>query len=336
MDTPSLSSIEGFSWQDLDLDGIQDTNEPVLEDVSVFLDSNDNGLLDTNEPKTVTDTTGHYEFKDVLTGVYDVRVDVSDEVTVTLPKTDTPHIPFTGLEVNNQGLVGLNTTNRVGHPTGLFGNAYYYLVSPDFGDINPDSPGAIQGEEAITGFTNVTEALADNEYTPEDLNVKFDALNLGDDIRGEDWFAVGDTEIRYYTGEDLTIQIDGEDIISASVDRFTLVIDYNIENPGIDNISGWVDIGSLEDISQDSSPKAQAIAGALLRDIDDQDVTFVFDSIQPATQVDFVGNGVTGAFFESGDVSFAFADTNIVSDSGYQLIVEPGEALTDINFGLTV
>ncbi|WP_052055923.1 SdrD B-like domain-containing protein [Myxosarcina sp. GI1] len=338
---PSSSNIEGFSWQDLNRDGVIDNNEPVLEGVTVYLDSNANGSLDTDETQTVTDSNGRYEFNDLVTGLYQVRAENLDQFEVISPSTDTPTIPFTGLTEDNRGLIAYSTIDNIGHSEPIPGltdsYAFYYLASPEFNGVNPDSIGAVQGIEPAVGFNNLTEALADNNLTLEDLNVKVSELSLGDDVLGEDWFAEDNLEIRYYTGGNLTLQIDGEDALVAPIERFTLILEYNnIENSSTNDYSGWVDLGSLENISQDSSGSVQTIVEALLTDINERDTNFLFNTLQTSAQANFaVGNEVFGSFYELDDVAFTFADTPVVGDSAYRLIAKPGETYSDINFGLS-
>ena len=62
-------TITGFVFQDTDGKGIPDT--------TVYLDLNDNGRRDGNEPKGVTDSEGKYPFEHLVHRTYDVRVDLS-------------------------------------------------------------------------------------------------------------------------------------------------------------------------------------------------------------------------------------------------------------------
>ena len=54
--------IRGSKWHDLDGDGIFDEGEPGLEGWTIYLDQNQNGLLDEGELSTVTDENGNYAF----------------------------------------------------------------------------------------------------------------------------------------------------------------------------------------------------------------------------------------------------------------------------------
>ncbi|MGB6042612.1 MAG: SdrD B-like domain-containing protein, partial [Pirellulales bacterium] len=65
--------IGGIKYHDLNGNGTQQAGEPNLEGWTVFIDSNDNGLLDPLEPTSVTDQFGRYEFVGLATGTYIIR-----------------------------------------------------------------------------------------------------------------------------------------------------------------------------------------------------------------------------------------------------------------------
>ncbi|NER36907.1 MAG: VWA domain-containing protein [Oscillatoria sp. SIO1A7] len=59
--------------------------EPVLPNVTIYLDLNDNGALDASEPSQVTDVDGLYQFTDLAPGDYVVREVVEPGFTQTAP-----------------------------------------------------------------------------------------------------------------------------------------------------------------------------------------------------------------------------------------------------------
>ncbi len=78
-------SIEGLVFNDLDGNGLRDVDaatglptEPGLEGWTIFLDSNNNQVLDSGEQSTVSDSTGTYRFLSLAPGNY--------EVTLQLPE----------------------------------------------------------------------------------------------------------------------------------------------------------------------------------------------------------------------------------------------------------
>jgi RHS repeat-associated protein len=88
-------TIKGSKWEDIDGDGERDELESGLGGVTVYLDSNDNGILDINEPFQVTaeddpntpdiDETGQYEFNNLPAGTYIVREVVPNGYVQTAP-----------------------------------------------------------------------------------------------------------------------------------------------------------------------------------------------------------------------------------------------------------
>ena len=73
--------IGNFIWLDLNCDGIQDDNEPGLEDIRVKAKwsgpNDDRGDGDDVEYRTDTNHNGHYKFEDLQDGEY--RIYVKDE-----------------------------------------------------------------------------------------------------------------------------------------------------------------------------------------------------------------------------------------------------------------
>ena len=65
--------IEGSLFNDANHNGTQDPGEGGLANWTVYLDTNHNGLMDAGEPRTNTDSLGHYRFSDLRPGTYWVR-----------------------------------------------------------------------------------------------------------------------------------------------------------------------------------------------------------------------------------------------------------------------
>jgi len=65
-------SLQGVVWQDDDGEGDRDPDESGLAGWTVYLDLNQNQVLDPGEPTQITDTAGNYEFTELATGTYTV------------------------------------------------------------------------------------------------------------------------------------------------------------------------------------------------------------------------------------------------------------------------
>ena len=80
----NLDSGTGGSGE-VDGGGSQSVLEPGIEGVNIYLDLNNNGELDTDEPVRVTDADGQYSFTDLEPGSYIVREVVPAGFTQTAP-----------------------------------------------------------------------------------------------------------------------------------------------------------------------------------------------------------------------------------------------------------
>ncbi|MFO0941496.1 MAG: tandem-95 repeat protein [Pirellulales bacterium] len=128
-------SVKGTVWNDLNGDGDRAVDastglptEPGLEGWTVFVDANVNGLLDTDELSTTSDSQGDYQFPSIAEGTYDI-VEVmpsgswsvspgySNPQTVTVFANETTNgIDFANFTVLNGGILGTiwNDLNRDG------------------------------------------------------------------------------------------------------------------------------------------------------------------------------------------------------------------------------
>jgi subtilisin-like proprotein convertase family protein len=97
-------SIGGQKFNDIDADGVKDGGEPGLADWTIFIDGNDNGVLDLDATITVTSD--------------DVPLDITDFSTVT------SEIVFDGLS----SILDVNLTLDITHS--FVGDLDVYLISP--------------------------------------------------------------------------------------------------------------------------------------------------------------------------------------------------------------
>jgi RHS repeat-associated protein len=135
---------------------IEQIAEPGLAGVSVYLDANNNGVLDPGEPVQVTaeddpnttdiDETGKYKFTNLLPSTYTVREIVPQGFTQTFPSTQSHTVTLDAGEVvenidfGNARVGTVNVAPRiVSNPitTGYIGVPYQYQVAAR--DANGDS-----------------------------------------------------------------------------------------------------------------------------------------------------------------------------------------------------
>ncbi|MEG3937315.1 SdrD B-like domain-containing protein [Microcoleus sp. S36b_A3] len=70
--TPN-SNITGCKFEDFNLNGYRDGNEPAISGVTIAIDTNNNGVLDAGEPTSITDQFGRFAFTNLSPGNYSVR-----------------------------------------------------------------------------------------------------------------------------------------------------------------------------------------------------------------------------------------------------------------------
>ncbi len=66
------AQIHGTKWNDVNANGMWDESESALEGWTIFLDEDNDGVLDAGELSTTTDSTGYYEFTALIPGTYTV------------------------------------------------------------------------------------------------------------------------------------------------------------------------------------------------------------------------------------------------------------------------
>ncbi len=188
--------------------------------------------------------------------------------------------------------------------------AYYYLASRDY--VDAGSSYGLKGVGPLDGFTNFSTALGNSGFTVSDLNLRWDVFTLGTDTEGVEWSVSGDTETRHYSGGAFTMYLNDELMLSAPATTATLVIDYNdASTPNDDIISGNTAVFNPIDASGGSSQPIQNLAAAFLTDVAGSGVKIDFFSLQPAIQVQFGGNGRTGAYFESNNSGISSSATAV-------------------------
>ncbi|HBW58196.1 MAG TPA: trypsin, partial [Oscillatoriales bacterium UBA8482] len=80
-----MSILNGTTFNDINFNGIFDAGDAALPNVTVFLDSNGNGLPEGLEQVTVTDINGIYSFPNLAAGSYVVGQIVPPGFTRSTP-----------------------------------------------------------------------------------------------------------------------------------------------------------------------------------------------------------------------------------------------------------
>ncbi|MDY6806950.1 MAG: SdrD B-like domain-containing protein [Cyanobacteriota bacterium] len=101
-------SIAGTKYNDLNANGEREEGEPGLGNFTVYLDLNNNDILEADEPRTITDSQGNYSFQDLPSSIFVVREEQQFGFTQTTP----PRVinlngqNFTGIDIGNARPIG--------------------------------------------------------------------------------------------------------------------------------------------------------------------------------------------------------------------------------------
>jgi ELWxxDGT repeat protein len=106
---PTGASISGTVWNDLDGDGVKDSDEVGVANITVYNDANNNSKLDTGEKTTVTDASGLYTLASLSSGSYKIRQILQSGWVQTTPANN---YGWTITLASNQQLAGKNFGTR--------------------------------------------------------------------------------------------------------------------------------------------------------------------------------------------------------------------------------
>ena len=81
-----VGNLSGGKWDDANGNGQWDTDEVSLAGVTIYLDTNNNGVTDRGENSTQDAADGLYEFADVAAGTIYVREVIPNGFTQTWPR----------------------------------------------------------------------------------------------------------------------------------------------------------------------------------------------------------------------------------------------------------
>jgi len=187
--------VRGTKFNDLDADGVHDTNEPGLEGFTIYSDANGNGMLDAGEVSDVTDASGNYQLR-LAAGTHTIRqvADAGSSATVPLNPDSYSVSVLIGGEITDRdfGSVG------VGAPTGLD-----LVAATDSGTSNTDNR---------TNFNNSSTATAP-QFTVTGVavgatvQIRVDGVLLGEETATADSVTI--------TLDGSTTMIDGARQVSA-------------------------------------------------------------------------------------------------------------------------
>ncbi len=187
--SPIPGSIEGLAYEDLVVNQVYDQGEPLLVGVQVFLDLNNNGILDSSEPSTRTDALGKYQFTQL-------PAEKSYSIRAQAPVGFTQIAPERGEAIQVFLVGGQPLTNRFfgfekNEAVGQFNNGKIQgkIYDDRDGDGQQDTGElGLVGIELFVDFNEdgerqfdepVTKTIDDNPATPQNERGNYEFKDLG-------------------------------------------------------------------------------------------------------------------------------------------------------------
>ena len=153
-----LALISGTVFLDTDVNKTLDAFESGRANRTVYLDLNNDGVLQSTEPTTITDATGAFAFNTVSPGTYVVRLQPAFGFEITTPAGGAYSVTVGLGSTSSGGLFGeVPVTLEFGDPASLAttGGKPVALVVADFNnDTKPDIATADSGGNDVTVFLN--------------------------------------------------------------------------------------------------------------------------------------------------------------------------------------
>ncbi len=107
-------SISGTVFHDYNLNGKQDSGDLGLAGQTIFLDLNNNDVLDSGEPTAISNASGAYNFTNLAPGTYVVREILLGGVIPNLPSTGSYSLTITsGSNLSNENFADVLTSITV-------------------------------------------------------------------------------------------------------------------------------------------------------------------------------------------------------------------------------
>jgi hypothetical protein len=90
-----LAAIRGTVFQDINTNGVQDSGEPGIAGVTLFLDLDGSGVLKPGDPATIADASGNYQLVITSLGTYTVKQLLDGGVLLNSPASGSYQIAMT-------------------------------------------------------------------------------------------------------------------------------------------------------------------------------------------------------------------------------------------------
>ena len=217
------AEIRGTKWEDRDGDGLRDVGERGIEGRTIYLDLNENGRFDADEPQATTNADGEYRLTGLEPGTYSVAEIQADTWEQTFP----PAVP--GPVRTTRVALGLNRPVFVTAPPG--DTDRLFIVEQHTGRIRILDLDSGQIRSApfldINGLSRGNEqGLLGLAFHPEYASNGTFYVNFND--------SRGDTQIVRYL-----VSSQNADVANAN-SAFTIL---SIDQPFSNHNGGWIGFG---------------------------------------------------------------------------------------------
>jgi hypothetical protein len=162
----SNGSIGGFVFHDFNTDGQQNSSDSGLAGVTVFLDLNNNGILDPGEQTATTSSSGAYSFTGLADGTYVLRQIQLGGVILSAPST---------------GSYSLTITSSSSFSSQNFANVLTSISVPL--TLAPTTPFPAQGNANADYVEGIYRAVLNRDADPDGLSSWTGQLNDGSATR---------------------------------------------------------------------------------------------------------------------------------------------------------
>jgi RHS repeat-associated protein len=202
--SPSITTITGTVFQDINTNGVQDPGEPGLAGQTLYLDLNGSSILAAGDPTATTDANGNYQFMVQGAGTYTIRQVLLGGVLLSTPAKGSYQVTVTGgANLTGQNFADVPTSIAVpltlqasspfprhGNPDADFVEAVYRAVlkrDADAGGLASWTAalksGGLSRLQVVQGVRNSSE-----HFTDEVTDLYFTILNRAPDATGlQDW-----------------------------------------------------------------------------------------------------------------------------------------------------
>jgi hypothetical protein len=159
--TLATHSVTGKVFEDMNADGAEQSGEPALPGVTVYVDLNNNGQRDSGEPSTTSGSDGSYTLP-VDLGTSTIREEPSGNLTCSFPAgcAYTVDLPQNAPKTPPEDLRARPAAHLAANPSGK-----------DFGDWRPASvSGTVVGDQNANGSRDAGESGLAGQTVYADLN----------------------------------------------------------------------------------------------------------------------------------------------------------------------